>query len=429
MKKRRERPSLEIASVTAASWFQERLELLPVVGWLAKKTVPTHRHSWIYLLGGAAFFLFACQAATGCLLMLYYQPTEAAAHASVRTIMTAVPYGWFVRSLHVWGAHLFIATAGLHFLTVLFARSYRKPRELTWVSGLVLLCLALAFGFSGYLLPWNELSYHATLVGTSIPGVVPGIGGFFVHLLRGGEQVAGDTITRFFAAHVAIVPWSFGGVLAIHLLLIQFQGMSLPLGTSPRQVQDRRPFFSEFVLIDASLWLVLLGVLATLAVLLPTEIGIQADPLQPAPDGIKPEWYFLFLFQTLKHVPETLGVAWFALGGLFFLGVPWLDRNASRERRSPRFTALFLALLAYALVFEIWAWLAPGVKHTQDTLVAETYRLSASLLSLVLFWGLIGFLLFCLRQLLCENTRIRKLYQQDRSMMGPGEKEDAQLSV
>ncbi|MCY2994001.1 MAG: hypothetical protein NTY19_39920, partial [Planctomycetota bacterium] len=206
-------------------------------------------------------------------------------------------------------------------------------------------------------------------------------------------------------------------------------GMSLPLGTSPQQVRDRRPFFSEFVLIDATLWLVLLGVLATLAVCLPAEIGIQADPLKPAPDGIKPEWYFLFLFQTLKHVPETLGVAWFALGALFFLGVPWLDRNANRQRRSPRFTAVFLALLTYALVFETWAWLAPGVKRSQDELVAETYRLSTSLLSLVLFWGLIGFLLFCLRQLLCENTRIRKLYQQDLSMTGPGKKEDAQLNV
>ena len=98
--------------------------------------------------------------------MLYYQPTEAAAHASVRTIMTAVPYGWLVRSLHVWGATLFIGTTVLHFLTVLFTRAYRKPRELTWVSGMLLLFLALALGFSGYLLPWNELSYYATLVGT-----------------------------------------------------------------------------------------------------------------------------------------------------------------------------------------------------------------------------------------------------------------------
>lgn len=410
MKKRRERLALDAAPVTASSWFQERLPLGPLAGWLAEKTVPLHRSSWIYVLGGAALFLFALQVATGCLLMLYYQPTEAAAHASVGTIMTRVPYGWLVRSLHVWGATLFIGTTVLHFLTVLLSRAYRKPRELTWVSGMLLLFLALGLGFSGYLLPWNELSYYATLVGTSIPGVVPGIGEGVVHLLRGGEQVGGDTITRFYAAHVAIVPLAFGGVLAVHLLLVQLQGMSLPLGMSSQQVRDRRPFFSEFLLVDASLWLVLVGLLVTLAVFLPAEVGVRADPLQPAPEGIKPEWYFLFLFQTLKCVPETLGVACFALGAVFLLAVPWLDRNAGRERRSPRFTALFLALLAYTLGFELWAWLAPGVQGTHDELVADTYRLSTLVPALVVFWGVIGFLLYYLRQLRRENARVRGLY-------------------
>jgi quinol-cytochrome oxidoreductase complex cytochrome b subunit len=418
LRKRRERPPLETAPVTAGSWLRERLELGPVFGWLRQKTVPVHRHSWIYLLGGAALFLFACQVATGCLLMLYYQPTEAAAHASVRTIVHVVPHGWLVRSLHVWGAHLFIGTTVLHFLSVLFTRAYRKPRELTWVSGMVLLVLTLAFGFSGYLLPWNELSYHATLVGTSIPGVVPGLGNFLTHLLRGGEQVSGETITRFFAAHVAIVPLTFGGVLAIHLLLVQVQGMSLPLGLSPQQVRDRRPFFSEFVLIDAGLWLAILGVLVTLAVFLPAEIGVQADPLKPAPEGIKPEWYFLFMFQTLKWVPETLGVTFYAIAALFLFTVPWCDRNASREQRSPWFTALFLALLAYAVVLETYAvvveiiaWLAPGATPAPAESAVGISRWAGLVPGVILFWGVIGFLLFYLWQLLRETTRIRRLYE------------------
>jgi cytochrome b6 len=302
---------------------------------------------------------------------------------------------------------------------VLLVRAYRRPRELTWVSGILLLFLTLALGFSGYLLPWNELSYHATLVGTTIPGVVPGIGGFVTHVLRGGEQVSGDTITRFYAAHVALLPLAFGGVLAIHLLLVQLQGMSLPAGLTAQQVKDRRPFFSEFALIDAGLWLVILGVLVTLAIFFPAEVGPQADPLKPAPEGIKPDWYFLFLFQTLKWVPESVGVALIGLGSLLLLLVPWLDCPAGRERRSPWFTAVALGLLAYAAAAQAIAWLAPGVEQAREELGSETYRLDVLVPWLVFFWAVIGFLLFFLRQLLRENTRVRKLRAQLPVSSGP----------
>jgi cytochrome b6 len=400
----------------AAAWLHERIDPGPVLRWMTGKTVPSHRQSWLYLLGGAATFLFALQLASGCLLMLYYQPTESAAHQSVRRIMLEVPYGWLVRSLHVWGANLFIAVAGLHFLSVLFTRAYRRPRELTWVSGMAMLLLALAFGFSGYLLPWNELAYYATLVGTKIPAVLPGIGDLAVHLLRGGEQVTGDTITRFFAAHVVILPVCFGLLLLGHLILIQVQGMSLPLGLAQDQVKDHRPFFSEFFLADACVWLLLLGLIVTLSLFLPAEIGIKADPLKPAPEGIKPEWYFLFMFQTLKWLPEGLGVALLALGTGFLLALPFVDRSAAREQRDGRVTALIFAMLAYVLIFELWAWLAPGAHQRRESLTAETYGLSAGGVSLLLFWCVVVFLVVYLRRLLQENTRIRKLYQADETM-------------
>lgn len=410
MKKPLEKLKPEAIRAGVRDWFRERIDLGPVVALLNKKTVPVHRHSWIYLLGGAAMFLFLVQVATGCLMMLYYQPTEASAHESVQKIMLQVPYGWLIRSMHVWSANLFIATAAIHFLTVLFSRAYRKPREMTWLSGTFLLFLALAFGFSGYLLPWNELAFHATLVGTKIPGTVPGIGDFLVHFLRGGEQVTGDTLTRFFAAHVVILPMVFTGMLLTHLLLIQTQGMSLPISVRKEEVKGHRPFFSEFLLIDAGLWLVLLGALVTLAVCLPAEVGVKADPLKPAPEGIRPEWYFLFMFKTLKLVPETLGVGMFGLGALFLLLVPFLDRKAMSGQRSPGFTAVFVAMLAYAVTFEVWAWLAPTGDHTAEALAAETYSLSRGIVSLALFWTVIGFLLFYLRQLLQQNAQIRKLY-------------------
>ena len=414
MKKRFKNLTPEIVRAGTAAWLRERVDLEPAIAWSAKKTVPIHRFSWIYLLGGAALFLLGLQVASGCLLMLYYQPAEATAYESVQKIMAEVPFGWLVRGVHAWGAHLFIATACLHFLTVLFTRAYRKPRELTWVTGVFLLLFALAFGFTGYLLPWNELSYYATLVGTQIPGTVPGVGDLLVHFVRGGDHVTGETITRFYAAHVMIVPLTFALVLGVHLGLIQIQGMSLPLGMAEGHVKDHRPFFSEFVLVDACVWLLLFGAIVTLSVFLPAEIGVKADPLKPAPEGIKPEWYFLFLFQTFKLVPKAAGVLLCAVGALFFLLLPLVDRPARPERRSPGFAILFLVLTAYVVVFEILAMIAPGIDHPPEKLAAETFSLSGGIVWLVLLWSVIGFLIFYLRQLLKENTRARKLYGSDR---------------
>jgi cytochrome b6 len=393
-----------------AAWFRERIDLGPMLAVLGHKTVPVHRQTWSYLLGGASLFLFALQIASGGLLMLYYQPAEATAHESVQKIAMEVPGGWFVRSVHAWGADLFIATVGLHLVVKLFTRAYRKPRELTWLTGMALLLVALAFGFSGYLLPWTELSYYATLVGTQIGGTVPGIGDAIVHVLRGGPQITGDTITRFYAAHVLWLPLATGAILAVHLALVQAQGQSIPVGVSPRDVRDAQPFFTEFLLLDLCVWLVLFGIIVTLASLMPAELGVKADPLKAAPPGIRPEWYFLFMFQVLKHVPEGVGVALFALGGAFLVLVPFLDRKASRGERSPGFTVLFAALIVVAACLEIWAWLTPGPQHAPVAASDATPRHASSVVTLVLLWALIAYLVFYLWQLLRQNTRIRKLY-------------------
>jgi cytochrome b6 len=392
-----------------SGWWHDRFDLSPLVTFAAGKTVPIHRHSWIYLLGGAALFLFLLQVGSGCLLMLYYQPGVETSFHSVREIMTAVPYGWLVRSMHVWGAHLFIASVLLHLVTVLLTKAYRRPRELTWFSGVLLLFLALGLGFSGYLLPWNELSYYATLVGTQIAGSVPFVGDLIVQVLRGGAQVSGHTITRFYAAHVVILPLTLAVVLAFHLGAVQIQGMSLPLGLGPKRVKDRQPFFGEFLPTDASVWLLLLGVVATLAVVLPASIGMQADPLQPAPEGIKPEWYFLFMFQLLKYVPEALGVTLMAAGVAFLVLVPLLDRNAAREIPSPGFTILCLLLMAVAAVLQLKAMISPSAEHGAEALEAETYHPLRNTVWLVFLWLVIGLLIYYLQQLRRHNRQIRQL--------------------
>src|SRR5688500_1819099 len=158
------------------AWSRERVPLDPIEAAVRHKTVPVHRHSYAYYLGGMTLFLFGMQVGTGALLLLYYRPSATEAYDSVQFIMTRVPFGWLIRSIHSWSANLMVGAAFIHLFSVLFMKAYRKPRELTWISGMLLLFITLAFGFTGYLLPWNELAYFATRVGTDIPGAIPLVG-------------------------------------------------------------------------------------------------------------------------------------------------------------------------------------------------------------------------------------------------------------
>lgn len=293
------------------SWLEERLPLSDVLDTLRHKTVPHHRYSVWYYFGGMTLFLFAIQVGTGALLLLYYRPSAAEAYESVQFIVTRVPFGWLVRSVHVWSANLMVASAFAHLFSVLFLHAYRRPRELTWMSGMVLLLLTLAFGFTGYLLPWNEVSFFATRVGTDIAATVPVIGGSLVRFLRGGNDVTGATLTRLFGFHVAILPAIATALLAVHLLLIQRHGMSVPPSIERQAEKDPSvlrgiPFLPHFVLRDLFAWTAALAALAALSTFYPSELGAKADPFAAAPAGIRPEWYFLWTFETLKYVPPTL---------------------------------------------------------------------------------------------------------------------------
>jgi quinol-cytochrome oxidoreductase complex cytochrome b subunit len=347
------------------AWVDERVDLSDVRHFIAEKGVPVHAQKIWYYLGGMTLFLLGVQIATGILLLLYYRPSASEAYESVQFIVTQVPFGWLIRNIHSWSANLLIAAAFAHFFSVFFLKSYRKPREMTWVSGVLLLFLMLAFGFSGYLLPWNELSFFATKVGTGIAGAVPLVGGFLLRLLRGGEDVTGATLSRFYGLHVAILPMLTTGLVAVHLLLVQRQGMSVPLrveqqlkaGAPLRQM----PFFPNYVLRDVLAWYIALAILAALALFYPWELGTKADPFAVVPPGIRPEWYFLAMFHTLKLLPshilgfegERLGVVTYGVIALFLIVVPFVDRRASRGEPSPLFTALALVGLTYLVVFTI----------------------------------------------------------------------------
>ena len=287
-------------------WLDERVGLADLVRMAREKHVPIHRHSIWYYLGGMTLFLFGIQVITGILLLLYYRPSAEEAYESVQFLMAEVQFGWLVRSVHAWSANLMIFTLSVHLFSVLLLKAYRPPREITWLSGMALCGLALAFGFTGYLLPWNTLSLFATKVGTDIPGALPVVGEFAGRLLRGGADVTGATLTRFYGIHVAILPALTTACLGLHLYLVQRHGMSVPDGVTPAPGRsDAMPFLPNFLLRDMIGWFAALGVLATLAAFFPTELGQKADPFVPAPAGIRPEWYFMFMFQTLEVPAAT----------------------------------------------------------------------------------------------------------------------------
>ena len=347
-------------------WLDERLGLDEIVKFMEKKSVPVHRGSIWYYFGGVSLFFFVIQVVTGILLLLYYKGSETLAWESIRFIMSKVQFGWLIRSIHSWAANLFILSALVHMFSVYFERAYRKPRELTWLTGMLLLFLGMGFGFSGYLLPWNEFAFFATKVGTDIAGVVPLIGKPLLIFLRGGEEVTGATLSRFFGFHVAVLPGIFTIFLGIHLLLVQRQGMSEPLQWKEDSEKKTMPFFPNFLLRDISLWLLVLNLLAILAVFFPWELGKKADAFAPAPAGIKPEWYFLFMFQTLKYIPgkllffdgEVLGIMLFGLAGLLWTIVPFWDRKSAKGEQSRFVNYLGLFAVIYIIVLTIIGWLA-----------------------------------------------------------------------
>jgi len=347
------------------AWLDERLDLSDVRHFVQEKGVPIHAQKVWYYLGGMTLFLLGVQIFTGILLLLYYRPSAAEAYESVQFIVTRVQFGWLIRNIHSWSANLLIGLAFAHFFSVFVLKSYRKPRELTWVSGIILLFLMLGFGFSGYLLPWNELSFFATKVGTGIAGAVPIIGHFTLRVLRGGDDVTGATLSRFYGLHVAILPAMTTALVALHLLFVQRQGMSVPIAVEkklkPGEKLRQMPFFPNYILRDVLAWYVVIAVLAALAAFYPWELGRKADPFAVVPPGIRPEWYFLATFHTLKLIPshvlgfegERLGVVGFGLVAVFLVVVPFLDRRSSRGERSPLFTAMAIAGLTYLIVFTI----------------------------------------------------------------------------
>ncbi len=323
-------------------WLDARVGYKAVRGVLLDEELPPGT-GWLFTLGGLLLALLSVQLLTGAFLTLYYAPTPDHAYESVRFISAATA-GRMVRGLHHFGASFIVVAAVLHMLRVVVLGSYKPPREVTWLSGLALLGLILAFALTGYLLPWDQRAYWATVVTINISKLTPFAGDTLSSVLRGGATIGALTLTRWYAAHVIFLPGLLVAIVAGHLVLMRRQGISGPV--RPREGTAFR-FYPQQAARDVVVALVVLAALAALAWRGTPPLEAPADPTG-ANYVPRPEWYFLALFQMLKYFPgrlEVVGamiVPGLVAGGLALL--PWLDGGPARDpRRRP------LVMLATAL--------------------------------------------------------------------------------
>ncbi len=313
-------------------WLDNRLNLSPIRVALLDEPIPGGA-SWIYIFGSITLFFFLLQMVTGMFLSIYYSPSTEHAYVSIQYIMDEVEFGSFIRGLHHWGASGMMVAIGLHMLQVFLYGAYKKPRELLWVVGVVLLILTLAFGFSGYLLPWDQRAYWATQVGINMVGTLPVIGDVLIRVIRGGQNLGAMTLTRFFALHTLFLPWLLMTLVVLHLFILRRVGPAGPWDEA-RAARTREPFWPKQVAMDAVAIGVVFALIASLALLVPAPLSDPANPSDTSFTPV-PEWYFLFYYQLLKYLEGPLEiVGTVVLPILFFLGLfalPWLDRRQGRR--------------------------------------------------------------------------------------------------
>ncbi|HEY3308217.1 MAG TPA: cytochrome bc complex cytochrome b subunit [Desulfuromonadaceae bacterium] len=336
--------------------------------------LPRNINGW-YSLGSVLLLIFKIQVVTGILLLIYYVPDADKAFKSVTLIMNSVPFGWLIRMCHVVGSSLMVLVLLFHMLSVLFMGSYKKPRELNWLSGFILFNLVTGICLTGYLLPWSQLSFWATTVATNSIGAIPIIGQQLVEFLRGGKLVGPATLGRFFALHVAVMPLAIAALIALHLFLLERIGISAPpFGRKDTENKWQAacfkheehaggiPFFPNYALQDLcsmALYMALLLVIVFFApnIFFPPDAFVPANPyLTPA--HIKPEWYFLANYQTLKIFPnEFIGLS-LQGAAMTFLGLfPFVDRSPERHPlKRPVFMACSIGGILLWIGLSIWGY-------------------------------------------------------------------------
>jgi ubiquinol-cytochrome c reductase cytochrome b subunit len=337
--------------------------------------LPRNVNAW-YTMGAVLIALFTLQIVSGILLLMFYVPDSEKAFISVQRIMNEVPFGWLFRMLHAVGANVIVIGLLLHMLSVLFMAGYKGRREFTWLTGFILFNLALALCLTGYLLPWSQLSFWATTVATDAAGALPVIGDFVVEFLRGGATVGNQTLGRFFALHVVALPLILLGLLGVHLFCVKRRGISQPPFGDDYQAEEPTPYFSyakhpdgipffpNYVVKDAAVICFFIAFLLAIIFYAPgmffPEAAFQpADPFL-TPPHIKPEWYFLWAYQTLKIFPsKIIGLGVQVVFMTFLALLPFIDRGPERRpARRPLFVSCYVLGLLLFVAISIWGHLS-----------------------------------------------------------------------
>ncbi len=340
-------------------WLDERLNVSALMASLFAHPVPK-RSNFLDYLGFATLFIFVSQAVTGILLAMVYKPSATDAYASIQALQ-ASPVGNYVRSIHSWNANFMVILVVVHLLRVFYEGAYKRPRELTWVMGGVLFIGTLGSSFTGYLLPWDQEGYWATTVGSSMAGYVPGIGNFLVNVLRGGAQVTGTTLTRFYSGHMLVLPAIILLAFMPHFFFVLRQGMASTdeLAKAQHRGEDisrkSSPFWPNVAFKMILLVFVVFIATWVLAGIYPKGLGAPADALNKMGYIPEPAWYFFGVYQFLKYFPGQLDVLGIVVIPIIFFAVffalPWIDRNKSRNPRKRPFALGSAAFLVVGMIF------------------------------------------------------------------------------
>ncbi len=318
-----------------ADWLDDRTGLRAGLSHVLDEPLPAGVNWW-FTLGSILLGLIGIQVLTGLVLTLYYAPTPDHAYDSIRFLMTNVAFGRLVRSLHFFGASFIVVAAAAHLLRVFAFGSYKAPREVTWMTGVLLLLVIFGFALSGYLLPWDQRAYWATTVALNIARSTPVVGTLMASVLQGGRELGALTLSRWYAAHVMLLPLLLLLLVVVHLTLMRRHGIAGP--TAPRE-GAAAPFYPFHAFKDTVAISCVFALLLTFAVLGRAPLDLKADPTD-ATYIPRPEWYFFGLFQLLKHFPgrleplATVGVPALLVMALMLL--PWLDRTPDRSFKTRR---------------------------------------------------------------------------------------------
>lgn len=322
---------------------------------VSSEPVPHHLKRWWFALGGTPAYLFLIQVTTGILLTFYYVPEPGHAYESVQHITYEVSFGWVIRSIHKWSSHLMIIAVIFHVFRVFFTGAYRKPRELNWMIGCCILACTLVFGFTGYSLIYEQLSYWGATVAANITQNVPLIGDTLARFMRGGESVQENTLTRFFIFHIALLPLAITILLTLHITLIRLLGVTeLSFEEDKAKPKKHFPFFPNHFLMEVIIGMFLALLLTVLVVVFPATLGPQADPFV-TPEHIKPEWYFYFTFRWLKLTSLQIGILGTGAAFMLLLFWPFIDRILVR-RFPKRDISVWLGVIAILTLIALTLW-------------------------------------------------------------------------